>query len=124
MAQYVRNLWPSSTTKQIPFNTLISYTPLAHQPTHSSTIPGLQQQLEKIKESRTAALEALQKSQKYDKQHPQKYKEFQIGDNVWLEETNLKQIGGTLKLSPRQYRPFRVATKISHVAYCLTLSET
>ena len=39
--QYVRNSWLSSTTKQIPFNTLVSYTPLAHQPTRSSTIPGL-----------------------------------------------------------------------------------
>jgi transposase InsO family protein len=43
MAQYVRNSWPSSTTKQIPFNTLVGYTPLAHQPTCSSTIPSLQQ---------------------------------------------------------------------------------
>jgi len=38
MAQYVRNSWPSSTTKQIPFNTLISYTPLVHQPTRSVTL--------------------------------------------------------------------------------------
>jgi hypothetical protein len=90
MAQYVRNSWPSSTTKQIPFNTLVGYTPLAHQPTRSSTIPGLQQRLEKIKESRTVALEALWKSQERHKQQPQKYKEFQIGDNVWLEGTNLK----------------------------------
>jgi hypothetical protein len=30
MVQYVRNSWPSSTTKQIPFNTLVGYTPLAH----------------------------------------------------------------------------------------------
>ncbi len=41
IAQYVRNLWPSSTTKQVPFNTLISYTPLAHQPTHTMDIPDL-----------------------------------------------------------------------------------
>jgi hypothetical protein len=98
MAQYVRNSWPSSTTKQIPFNTLVGYTPLAHQPTRSSSIPGLQQQLKKIKESRTAALEALRKSQERHEQHPQKYKEFQIGDNVWLEGTNLKCIEGTPKL--------------------------
>ena len=90
MAQYVRNSWPSSTTKQIPFNTLVGYTPLVHQPTCSSTIPGLQQHLKKIKESRTAAVEALQKLQEHHEQHPQKYKEFQIGDNVWLEGTNLK----------------------------------
>jgi len=50
--------------------------------------------------------------------------EFLVGSKVWLEGTNLKQIEGTPKLSPRQYEPFRVATKISHVAYQLNLSET
>jgi hypothetical protein len=55
---------------------------------------------------------------------PQKYKEFQIGDNVWLEGTNLKCIEGTPKLSPRQYGPIRVAARISHVAYCLDLPKT
>jgi hypothetical protein len=124
MAQYVRNSWPSSTTKQILFNTLVGYTPLVHQPTRSSTIPGLQQRLEKIKESRTVALDALQRSQERHEQHPQKYKEFQVGDNVWLEGMNLKHIEGTPKLSPRQYGPFRVAAKISHIAYRLTLPET
>jgi hypothetical protein len=62
--------------------------------------------------------------QECHEQHPQKYKEFQIGDNVWLEGTNLKRIEGTPKLSPRRYGPFRVATKISHVAYRLNLPET
>jgi hypothetical protein len=101
MAQYMRNSWPSSTTKQVPFNTLVGYTPLAHQLIRNSSIPGLQQCLKKIRESRTAALEALRKSQECHEQNPQKYKEFQIGDKVWLEEMNLKQIEGTLKLSPR-----------------------
>jgi transposase InsO family protein len=50
IVQYVRNSWPSSTTKQVPFNTLVRYTPLAHQPTQNSSIPGLQQCLEKIRE--------------------------------------------------------------------------
>jgi len=51
-------------------------------------------------------------------------KERWIGDNVWLEGTNLKRIEGTPKLSLRWYGPFRVATKISHVTYCLTLPKT
>jgi len=38
-----------------------------------------------------------------------------------LEGTNLKWIEGTPKLSLRQYRPFRVAAKISHVVYKLDL---
>jgi hypothetical protein len=62
--------------------------------------------------------------QEHHEQHPQKYKKFQIGNKVWLEGTNLKRIKGTPKLSLRQYRPFEVATRISHVAYRLNLSET
>ena len=49
--------------------------------------------------------------------------EYQVGNKVWLEGTNLKRIEGTLKLSPRQYGPFRVATKVSHVAYRLNLPD-
>jgi hypothetical protein len=49
---------------------------------------------------------------------------FNVGNKVWLEGTNLKCLEGTPKLSPRQYRPFRVAAKISHVAYRLDLPET
>jgi hypothetical protein len=36
----------------------------------------------------------------------------------------LKWTEGTPKLSPRWYGPFKVATQISHVAYCLDLPET
>jgi len=124
MAQYVRNSWPSSTTKQVPFNTLISYTPLAHQPTRSTDIPDLQQRLEKIKESRTAALEALHKSaERQEGNATPHFKEYQPRDKVWLEGTNLKRIEGIPKLSPRRYRPFKVATKISHITYQINLPK-
>ncbi len=124
MAQYVRNLWPSSTTKQVPFNTLIGYTPLTHQPTRSMDIPDLRQRLEKIKESRTATLEALRKSaERQEGNAAPRFKEYQPRDKVWLEGTNLKRIEGTPKLSPRWYGPFEVATKISHVAYRINLPK-
>jgi hypothetical protein len=123
MAQYVRNLWPSITTKQVPFNTLIGYTPQAHQPTCSSHIPNLQQRLKNIKESRTAALEAIRKVQEKQEQVLTRFKDFSIGDKVWLEGTNLKRIEGTLKLSPRRYGPFKVAAKISHVTYRINLPK-
>jgi len=42
---------------------------------------------------------------------------------VWLEGTNLKRIEGIPKLSPRRYRPFEVAAKISHVAYRINLPK-
>ncbi len=104
--------------KQVPFNTLIGYTPLTHQPTRSTDIPNLQQHLEKIKESRTAALEALCKSvERQEGNATPRFKEYQPRDKVWLEGTNLKRIEGIPKLSSRWYGPFEVAAKISHVAY-------
>src|SRR5216683_3272257 len=100
MAQYVRNLWPSSMTKQVSFNTLIGYTPLAHQPTRSTDIPNLQQCLEKIKESRTATLEALHKVQERQEGNTALcFKEYQPEDKVWLEGTNLKRIIPSLSLT-------------------------
>jgi hypothetical protein len=121
LAQYVRNSWPNATTKQAPFNTLIGYTPAAHQPTRTTDLPTLQERLDKIKESRSAAQEAMIKSQERSNQGPPRFTEYQIGNKVWLEGTNLKCIEGTLKLSPRWYGPFRVAAKVSHVAYRLDL---
>jgi hypothetical protein len=52
-----------------------------------------------------------------------KFMPFKEGDKVWLEGTNLKLPYETPKLSPRQYRPFRVATKILDMAYQLELPE-
>ena len=51
------------------------------------------------------------------------FKEYQPGDKVWLEGTNLKRIEGIPKLSPRRYGPFEVATKISHITYRINLPE-
>ena len=123
LVQYVRNSWPNATTRQVPFNTLIGYTPTAHQPTRTTDLPTLQECLIKINESRSAAQEAMLWLQGRSDKGPSHFEEYQIGDKVWLEGTNLKCIEGTPKLSPRQYRPFRVATKISHVTYKLELPD-
>jgi len=125
LAQYVRNSWTSSITKQAPFYMLIGYIPLAHQPARTSNIPSLQERMTKIHELQSAVLEAFQRVQDHlTNRKTLNYKLYNIEDQVWLEGTNLKQIEGTPKLSPRWYRPFRVAAKISHVAYQLELPET
>jgi len=41
LAQYTKNLWPSTTTKKIPFDILIGYTPQIHQPTRKTDIPSI-----------------------------------------------------------------------------------
>jgi len=42
LAQYTRNLWPSSTTKESPFELLMGYMPQAHQPFRKSMIPTIE----------------------------------------------------------------------------------
>jgi hypothetical protein len=50
------------------------------------------------------------------------FKPFSIGESIWLEGTNLKLPANlTNKLSPRQYRPFKVVTIISPVTYQIEL---
>jgi hypothetical protein len=53
-----------------------------------------------------------------------KFKGYEEGEKVWLEGTNIKRPYDSPKLSPKRYRPFEVATKISPVAYKLRLPET
>src|SRR3984893_17991306 len=76
-----------------------------------------------IKNHREAALEALQQAQtRMTKQ--MHYKPFHEGEKVWLEGTHLRLPYETMKLAPRQYGPFKVAAKISDVAYRLELPYT
>jgi len=100
----------------------MGYTPQVHQPSRTSNIPTLDQRLKSIKEARETAQEAQQKAQETWIKDKPNYKPYVINDKVWLEGTNLKLPANlTSKLSPRWYRPFWVATKISNVAYQLEL---
>jgi hypothetical protein len=46
---------------------------------------------------------------------------FQEGNQVWLENTNLKLSHPTAKLGARHSRPFKIIKAISPVVYCLEL---
>jgi Chromo (CHRromatin Organisation MOdifier) domain len=122
MAQYVKNSWPSSTTKKTPFELLLGYTPTIYQPTRTSLVPGVTDRLQTIKEHRQSTLEALQAAQNRMAKET-KYKPFKENDKVWLEGTHLKLPYETMKLAPRRYGPFKVTAKISNVAYQLKLPD-
>jgi hypothetical protein len=122
MAQYTKNSWPSATMKKTPFDLLIGYTPSVHQPTRNMNILTLEQQLSSITEARKAAQEVQRKAQETWVKDRPCFKPFALGDQVWLEGTNLRLSANlTSKLSPRQYGPFTVATIISPIAYQLEL---
>jgi hypothetical protein len=63
IAQYTKNSWPHATTGKTPFDLLIGYTPQAHQPTRTPTLPDIDSRLAAIQEARTAAQEAVRKVQ-------------------------------------------------------------
>jgi len=122
LVQYTKNSWPSATTKKAPYDLLIRYTPQIHQPTRKTTMPSLEQRLLLIEEARKAAQEAQRKAQEsWIKEKPH-HSPFPIGSKVWLEGTNLRLPSNiTPKLSPRRYRPFKVVSQVSKVAYHLKL---
>jgi len=122
LAQYTKNSWPSATTKKTPYDLLIGYTPQIYQPTRKTTMPSLEQRLLSIEEARKAAQEAQCKVQESWIKEKPCHSPFPIGSKVWLEGTNLRLPSNiTPKLSPRRYRPFKIISQMSKVAYRLKL---
>src|SRR5487761_1339764 len=120
LAQYTRNSWPSSTTKKSPYELLIGYVPQAHQPSRIPSLPSIQERLKEIQKARSAAQEAMHKEQ--DRlTKPKRHHQYQEGQKVWLEGTNLKLPYETAKLAPRRYGPFKVVAKIAETSYQLEL---
>jgi len=68
----------------------MGYTPRVHQPDRQSDIPTLNKRLNSIKEARQAAQEAQRKAQDTWIKDKPRYKPFAIGEQVWLEGTNLR----------------------------------
>jgi hypothetical protein len=122
LAQYMCNSWPSSTMKKTPYELILGYTPHVHQPTRATLVPRIMTQLQQIKNHRTAAQEALQKTQDHMTKE-MKYRPFKKGDKVWLEGTHLKLPYKAMKFAPRQYRPFHMTAKISNIAYHLKIPD-
>src|ERR1700756_3603767 len=90
IAQYTRNAWPHSTTKKTPYDLIMGYTPLAHQPTREANIPALEERIQKTEEMRTAAQEAIRKVQEAQTRNT-KQPRYEEGQKVWLEATNINR---------------------------------
>src|SRR5882757_1405492 len=76
-----------------------------------------------INNAREQAQEALKRTQETMIKET-RFKEFEIGQKVWLEGKNIKRPYDSPKLSPKQYGPFRVVAKISPMAYQLQIPAT
>src|SRR5712672_161288 len=110
--------------KKTPYELILGYTPLAHQPLRdTATIPDIDTRMKLINNAREQAQEALKQTQETMIKET-RFKEFEIGQKVWLEGKNIKRPYDSPKLSPKRYGPFRVVTKISPVAYKLQIPAT
>jgi len=81
-----------------------------------------------LKQAREAAATSLKRAADYmAKSYNQKRKParpYQIGDQVWLEATNLTTYQPSKKLAPRRYGPFSIEKKVGQSAYRLCLPPT
>src|SRR5712672_302009 len=76
-----------------------------------------------IKDAREQAQDALKQTQE-NMIKETRFKEFVVGQQVWLEGKNIKRPYDSPKLSPKRYGPFRVVAKISPMAYKLQIPAT
>jgi len=84
LAQYTRNSWPNASTKKTPYELILGYTPLAHQPVRDTTVPDIDTRMQLIKDAREQAQDALKQTQE-NMIKETKFKEFVISQKVWLE---------------------------------------
>jgi hypothetical protein len=97
---------------------LLGYNPQVHVKFLEDSMPVAQECLEWVQKAREHAEEHLMALQK--QKDARRLREHNIGDQVWLEGTNLS-MKGTQKLLPKRYGPFKITEWIGPVAYQLDL---
>ena len=81
--------------------------------------------MKKIREEAAAALEkAASDMKRYYDEGRQDAPEYQVGDKVYLEGSNISTDRPSKKLDDRQYGPFPVVAKVGQHAYKLQLPPT
>jgi Chromo (CHRromatin Organisation MOdifier) domain len=111
-----------------PFKLLMGFTPRIHDMSKQTNLPELEKWGEHLKQIREQAQSAIQKAQqlimKYSERKKGQYHfhPFQEGNQVWLENTNLRLSHPMAKLGTRRSGPFKIIKVISPVVYHLELS--
>ena len=109
----------NTTTGLLPNQILLGYetklTPVATPTTNNERA---EDRIKVMTEQRAQAIEALNKAARLEHVPLAQYN---TGDQVWLEATNLCFPLQATKLNPKQYRPFKIIKEISLVTYWLNL---
>jgi Integrase zinc binding domain/Chromo (CHRromatin Organisation MOdifier) domain len=119
MATAVHNNTRNSTTGFTPNTLLLGWNPpLIPNQTLSTSNQKAEDYVAKFQKNRLLAILALNKAASAHAPLSSKYSQ---GQRVWLEGKNLPISHGTIKLSPKHYRPFTITKLISPVASQLEL---
>lgn len=125
-AEFAYNNAVHSSTGFSPFFAARGYNPtFTTMPSDAQANPDAQKRLEVIKsvqEEIQAAMTIAQEHQKrfYDRHH-QDSPEYEVGQQVWLEATNIKTDRPSKKLSAKRLGPYEVLQKVGTHAYKLKL---
>jgi hypothetical protein len=129
MAQYTHNATRNESTNATPFELLIGRTPTYQIQEQESPVPEVTRRKSWLERARLRAQAAIRNARKVvelrtaRKKGRRSYKEFEEGDRVWLEGTNLRLSHPTAKLAPRRYGPFKIKKKISPIVFQLELPK-
>ena len=112
----------------MPFEALLGFHPRSRQPRRDSNSPAANDHLKDIREVQKeikAAIEYTQNIQKEGEARDEKSdRTFKIGDQVWLEATNLKTKRPSKKLDHKCFGPFKIIKQVGAAAYQLQLPPT
>jgi hypothetical protein len=118
IAEFAHNSWKHEAMQHSPHKLLLGYNPQVHVKFLEDSMPAAQECLEQVQKAREHAKECLMALQKH--KDARRLREHDIGDQFWLEGTNLS-VKGTQKLLPKWYGPFKIMERIGPVAYRLDL---
>jgi hypothetical protein len=119
LATLAHNNTANSTTGFTPSQLLIGWElRMTLEQAESSNNQTAEQLAKSLRNNRTLAIEALNRVANRNPAPDAKWKQGQM---VWLEAKNLALPYGTVKLTPRRHRPFRISKVVLPVAYQLTL---
>jgi hypothetical protein len=120
IAEAVHNQWPNTTTKKMPYDLIMGYTPQVNWSSIPSQVPAVTAQLEELDKIRDGVLKAIAKAQadmRRTRSGNKRFKPYNEGNQVWIGGTNLRTLDPTSKLGQRQYRPFKVLKRLSDAVY-------